>query len=84
MRGRCLLQAAGPVRVAVAATELGEKQLQALRNQFLVGIGKRTAARPFAFHLFFRRQAQQAKRWELLDTDPGPGSVTGSVSLATK
>lgn len=53
-------------------------------TEFLVGIGKRTAARPYAFHLFFRRQAQPAKRWELLDTDPGPGSVTGSVSLATK
>ena len=53
-------------------------------TEFLVGIGKRTAARPFAFHLFFRDQGRPSRRWKLLDTDPSHSALNNSVVIGTK
>lgn len=55
-------------------------------TEFLVGIGKRSgaAARPFAFHLFFREPNRGGRGWKLIDTDTTSQTVNNSVTLATE
>jgi hypothetical protein len=60
-------------------------------TEFLVGIGKRptgaaaarSAARPFAFHLFFREPSRTSRTtWKLLDPDTSAPTINKSVTLA--
>jgi len=74
-------------RIFSAASFVAIAVVNNRHTEFLVGIGKRvaSAARPFAFHLFFRDQGRAVRRWRLLDgADGSKPTINRSVTIMTR
>lgn len=77
-------------RIFSVATFVAISVVERRYTEFLVGIAKRppgpaarTAARPFAFHLFFREPSRTSRTtWKLLDPDTNSPTLNKSVTLA--
>jgi len=78
-------------RIFSVATFVAISVVDRRYTEFLVGIGKRptgaaaarSAARPFAFHLFFREPSRTSRTtWKLLDPDTSAPTINKSVTLA--
>jgi hypothetical protein len=73
-------------RIFSAASFVAIAVVNNRHTEFLVGIGKRVpaAARPFAFHLFFKDHGRAVRRWRLLDGESARPAVNHSVTIITK
>ena len=77
-------------RIFSVATYVAISVVERRYTEFLVGIGKRptgpaaarSAARPFAFHLFFREPNRASRGWKLMDPDTNSPTINKSVTLA--
>jgi hypothetical protein len=70
-------------KVFAAASFVAVSVLQHRHTEIMVGIGKRTggAAKPFAFHLFFKDSPRRARGWRLFDEDASEPSINRSVAI---
>jgi hypothetical protein len=73
-------------RIFSAASFVAISVVDRRYTEFLVGIGKRvaSAARPFAFHLFFRGHGRAVRKWKLMDPDQSNSTVNSSLTFSTK
>jgi hypothetical protein len=67
-------------RIFAAATFVGVSVINDRHTEFLVAIGKRSAAKPYAFHFFFR-EGRKRRFWRVSEEETSKPSVNRSVTI---